>query len=179
MATQGWADLGTWLSRFKLVQDAGRQCRHDASPSVALLAIHRDSETCLHNPSDALTRLDEAGVLHRRWNDQWQRCGYGYWAVRRHGPACNGASTRSKPVELHSMKVLDLFYRFATSAWGQGLASKPAAAVTAWASPTFQPPTDRPRRASQHRLAARGELPQPLAVALVGWSKPPESCCAR
>ncbi|CAL9666409.1 hypothetical protein SUDANB15_07223 [Streptomyces sp. enrichment culture] len=100
----------------------------------AIFAIHRDPETCLHNPSDALTRLDEARELYRRWNDQWQRCGYGYWVVRRHGSAPQLGFCGIKPMELHGMKVLNLFYRFATSAWGQGFASEAAATVTTWAS---------------------------------------------
>ncbi|ASU82053.1 N-acetyltransferase [Nocardiopsis gilva YIM 90087] len=53
----------------------------------AISAIHRDPETRLHNPSDALARLDEAGALYRCWHDQWQRCGHGYWVVRRPGSA--------------------------------------------------------------------------------------------
>ncbi|MER6618012.1 GNAT family N-acetyltransferase [Streptomyces xantholiticus] len=51
----------------------------------ASLEIHSAPGTCLHNPSDALARFEEAEELCRRWNDQWQRCGYGYWVVRRHG----------------------------------------------------------------------------------------------
>lgn len=100
----------------------------------AIFAIHHDPETCLHNPSDALTRPDEAEELYSRWNDQWQRCGYGYWVVRRHDSARQLGFCGIKPMELHGMKVLNLFYRFATSAWGQGFAGEAAAAVTAWAS---------------------------------------------
>lgn len=33
-------------------------------------------------------------------------------------------------MELHGMAVLNLFYRFATSAWGQGFAGEAAATVT-------------------------------------------------
>ena len=39
----------------------------------AIFAVHRDPETCLHNPSDALSRFEEAEALYRRWADQWQR----------------------------------------------------------------------------------------------------------
>ncbi|KUL68042.1 acetyltransferase [Streptomyces sp. NRRL WC-3605] len=99
----------------------------------AILAIHRDPEACLHNPSDALTGLDEAGELYRRWNDQWQQCGYGYWVVRRHGSALQLGFCGIKPMELQGMKVLNLFYRFAPSAWGQGFASEAATTVAAWA----------------------------------------------
>ncbi|MEU9883993.1 GNAT family N-acetyltransferase [Sphaerisporangium sp. NPDC051011] len=100
----------------------------------AIFAIHRDPETCLHNPSDALASLNEAEELYQRWNDQWQQCGYGYWVVRRHDCALQLGFCGIKPMELHGMKVLNLFYRFATSAWGQGFAGDAATAVTTWAS---------------------------------------------
>ncbi|CAL9492896.1 Acetyltransferase [Streptomyces sp. enrichment culture] len=100
----------------------------------AILAIHRDPAACLHNPSDALADLDEAEGLYRRWNDQWQRCGYGYWVVRRHGHASPLGFCGVKPMELRGMEVLNLFYRFAPSAWGRGFAGEAATAVTAWAS---------------------------------------------
>ena len=60
------------------------------------------------------------------------------------------------------MKVLNLFYRFATSAWGQGLASEAAAVVTAWAS-RHVPDTPliarvRPTNIASQRVAVRAGL---------------------
>ncbi|MDX5564999.1 GNAT family N-acetyltransferase [Streptomyces sp. ID05-04B] len=80
------------------------------------------------------SRSDEARELFRRWDDQWRRCGYGYWVVRRHGLAPQLGFCGIKPMELHGMQVLNLFYRFAVSSWGQGFASEAAATVTTWAS---------------------------------------------
>ena len=37
-------------------------------------------------------------------------------------------------MELHGEPVLNLFYRFAPSAWGRGFAGEAAGAVTAWAA---------------------------------------------
>ena len=37
-------------------------------------------------------------------------------------------------MELSGLKVLNLFYRFGPSAWGQGFASEAATAVAGWAS---------------------------------------------
>ena len=48
----------------------------------AIFEIHSDSRTCLHNPSDRLTQRERAEELYQRWNEQWQRCGYGYWVAR-------------------------------------------------------------------------------------------------
>ncbi|WP_327586096.1 GNAT family N-acetyltransferase [Nonomuraea sp. NBC_00507] len=102
----------------------------------AIFEIHKDPQTSLHNPSDALAQLDEAEQLYQRWNNQWQSCGYGYWVVQRHGSAQQLGFCGIKPMELHGMKVLNLFYRFAVSAWGRGYASEAATAVATWASKT-------------------------------------------
>ncbi|GHB54382.1 GNAT family acetyltransferase [Streptomyces viridiviolaceus] len=117
------------------LQTARLTLRRPAEGDIdAIFAIHHDPDTCLHNPSDALARLDEAEALYRRWNDQWQRCGYGYWVVRRRDSDRQLGFCGIKPMELRGMKVLNLFYRFATSAWGRGYAGESAMAVTAWAS---------------------------------------------
>ena len=100
----------------------------------AILAIHRDPETCVHNPSDALTRFEEAEGLYRRWNNQWGQYGYGYWVVRRHAADQQLGFCGIKPMELHGMPVLNLFYRYATSAWGQGFAGEAAGEVATWVS---------------------------------------------
>ncbi|MFD5792642.1 GNAT family N-acetyltransferase [Streptomyces diastatochromogenes] len=100
----------------------------------AILAVHSDPETCTHNPADALARFEEAEALYRRWDGQWERHGYGYWVVRRHGSARQLGFCGVKSMELHGERVLNLFYRFATDAWGQGFAGEAAAAVTTWAS---------------------------------------------
>ncbi|WP_328413217.1 GNAT family N-acetyltransferase [Streptomyces violaceus] len=108
--------------------------RPTAADVDAIFAVHRDPETCAHNPSDALARFEEAEALYQRWDDQWQQYGYGYWVVRHHGSAQQLGFCGIKPMELHGAPVLNLFYRFATSAWGQGFAAEAAAAVATWAS---------------------------------------------
>ncbi|MFG3498728.1 GNAT family N-acetyltransferase [Streptomyces sp. NPDC047928] len=108
--------------------------RPGAGDIDAMFAVHSDPATCLHNPSDALADREEAEALFRRWDAQWERHGYGYWVVR---PRGDGNATPLgfcgvKPMELAGMRVLNLFYRFAASAWGQGYASEAAAAVADW-----------------------------------------------
>ncbi|MFE1027784.1 GNAT family N-acetyltransferase [Streptomyces sp. NPDC058818] len=97
-----------------------------------MFAVHRDPETCAHNPSDALARFEEAGALYQRWDGQWQRYRYGYWVVRRHGSAQQLGFCGIKPMV--GAPVLNHFHRFATSARGQGFAGEAAAAVATWAS---------------------------------------------
>jgi RimJ/RimL family protein N-acetyltransferase len=108
--------------------------RPTAADVDAIFAVHRDPETCTHNPSDALARFEEAEALYQRWDNQWQQYGYGYWVVRHHGSAQQLGFCGIKPMELHGAPVLNLFYRFATSAWGQGFAGEASAAVATWAS---------------------------------------------
>ncbi|WP_113699598.1 GNAT family N-acetyltransferase [Nonomuraea lactucae] len=127
MSDQSPADIELRTSRLSLL-------RPTTEDIDAIFAIHTDPEATLHNPSDALTNRDEAHDLYERWNDQWQRCGYGYWVVRRHGSSRQLGFCGIKPMELYGMKILNLFYRFIPAAWGQGLAGEAATAVVTWAS---------------------------------------------
>ncbi|MFE9743239.1 GNAT family N-acetyltransferase [Streptomyces sp. NPDC006477] len=128
----------------------------------AIFAIHHDPETCLHNPSDALARPDEARELYQRWNEQWQRYGYGYWVARRHDSDQQLGFCGIKPMKLQGMKVLNLFYRFATSAWGQGYAGEAATAVITWASRNVPDlpliARVRPANTASQRVAIRAGL---------------------
>ncbi|MFF8958379.1 GNAT family N-acetyltransferase [Streptomyces sp. NPDC014894] len=130
---------------FRTDDEASADCARLLTPRLSLrrpvpadvdavLAIHRDPRTCLHNPSDALTRRAEAEALCRSWHDQWERHGYGCWVVRRQeGPEriglCGITTTR-----LNGIGVLNLFYRFAPAFWGRGFAAEAATAVVGWAA---------------------------------------------
>ena len=100
----------------------------------AIFEIQGDARACFHNPSDRLSQREEAEELYRRWDEQWRRCGYGYWVVRRRGSDVPLGFCGVKPMELNGLKILNLFYRLAPSAWGKGFASEAAIAVAAWAS---------------------------------------------
>jgi [ribosomal protein S5]-alanine N-acetyltransferase len=108
--------------------------RPTAADIDAIFQIQRDPRACLHNPSDRLSQREGAEVLYRRWDEQWRRCGYGYWVVRRHGSDLQLGFCGVKPMKLNGLKVLNLFYRFDPSAWGQGFATEAATAVVAWAA---------------------------------------------
>lgn len=150
-------DAGQQLSTARL------SLRRPAAEDIhAIFAIHSHPETCLHNPSDALTRRTEAEALFRRWDQQWERCGYGYWVVRRrHSPRQLGFCGVA-PMELHGIGVLNLFYRFDSDAWGQGLAGEAASAVVGWAAreapglPVLA--RIRPANVASQRVAARAGL---------------------
>ncbi|MDQ1007501.1 ribosomal-protein-alanine N-acetyltransferase [Streptomyces sp. V4I23] len=142
----------------------------------AIFEIHNDPGACLHNPSDALARFEEAEELYQRWNDQWQRCGYGYWVVRRHGSDQQLGFCGIKPMDLHGRQVLNLFYRFATSAWGQGFAGEAAGEVTAWVSrrgpelPLIA--RVRPANIASQRVAIRAGLTRAAHLDAIGCDGP-------
>jgi RimJ/RimL family protein N-acetyltransferase len=128
----------------------------------AIFEIHGDPSACLHNPSDRLTRREDAERLYQRWDEQWRRCGYGYWVVRRLDSAMQLGFCGIKPMELRGMKILNLFYRFAPAAWGQGLAGEAATAVVAWAAEQHPDlpliARVRPANVASQRVAIRAGL---------------------
>ncbi|MGA4846617.1 GNAT family N-acetyltransferase [Streptomyces sp. G5(2025)] len=127
MSDQGLADERIQTDRLLLQRPA-------EADIDTILSVHRDPETCRYNPSDALTRLDEAAALYQRWDAQWQHHGYGYWVVRRHNSPQQLGFCGIKPMDLHGTKTLNLFYRFTPAAWGHGFATEAATAVSAWAA---------------------------------------------
>ncbi|WP_214411374.1 GNAT family N-acetyltransferase [Sphaerisporangium fuscum] len=121
-------------SRHELLTERLSLRRPVPDDVAAILAIHSDPPTCAHNPSDALSRRQEALELFQRWSDHWRRFGYGYWVVRRRGSDHQLGFCGVKSMDLNGMSVLNLFYRFEASSWGQGLAGQAATAVVEWAS---------------------------------------------
>ena len=108
--------------------------RPTAADIDAIFEIHSDPRTCLHNPSDRLTQREEAEELYHRWNEQWQRYGYGYWVVRCRGSAVRLGFCGIKPMKLNGMKILNL-----------SIASPPRHGARAW------PARPRPRSPHGHR----------------------------
>ncbi|WP_306209529.1 GNAT family N-acetyltransferase [Actinoplanes sp. RD1] len=113
--------------------------RRPAAPDLdAVYAIHHDPRACLHNPSDLLARRQDAEHLLRRWDEHWQRHGFGYWTVLTEPGtlAASGAVAGFcgiKIVRFRDREVLNLFYRLDPAVWGAGLATEAATAVVAWA----------------------------------------------
>ncbi|WP_188193303.1 GNAT family N-acetyltransferase [Nonomuraea sp. SYSU D8015] len=128
----------------------------------AIFAIHSDPAACLHNPSDALSKREEAMELFQRWDDHWRRFGYGYWVVRRRDPGRTLGFCGTKVVDLNGMSVLNLFYRFEVSSWGQGVASEAATAVVEWVTERVPDlpviARVRPANTASQRVAVRAGL---------------------
>ncbi|WP_433290932.1 GNAT family N-acetyltransferase [Actinoplanes sp. CA-030573] len=126
----------------------------------AILRIHADPVACEHNPSDMITVRAEAVDRCRRWMAHWQRHGYGYYVLRRHGSEHVVGFCGVKLMRLHERPVLNLFYRLEPAAWGAGLASEAASAVVASVAGVGLPVIARvrPGNAASARVAVRAGL---------------------
>lgn len=91
----------------------------------ALFAIYGDPATHRFNPAGPLIDIDQARTLLDDWRGQWHELGYGQWAV----------ALKAAPQQVIGFggiglwqylgeRRVNLGYRFAPSAWGQGLATE-------------------------------------------------------
>src|ERR1700754_264761 len=101
----------------------------------AIHRIHSDPRAYAHNPGDALASRAEAEERYQRWDEHWNRHGFGYWTVhRRSRPIQTLGFCGIKLMRLHGRPVLNLFYRLDPPAWGDGIATEVAIAVVNWAN---------------------------------------------
>lgn len=124
-----------------------------------MFAIHSDSRTSLHNPSDAIATREEAEVLFGRWDEHWRRFGFGYWVVRRLGDESVLGFCGLKFMTLGDRRVLNLFCRLDPAAWGRGIGSEASQVVLRWARESFPDvpvvARCRPGNVASRRLAQR------------------------
>ncbi|WP_053213857.1 GNAT family N-acetyltransferase [Pseudomonas sp. Q12-87] len=90
-----------------------------------LFAIYGDPRTHLFNPAGPMTSLAEAQALLNHWLEHWDNHGYGWWAVARneapeHLIGFGGIAAHDYLAE----QRVNLGYRFAVEAWGQGYATE-------------------------------------------------------
>ncbi len=136
--------------------------RPEPGDVAAILAVHSDPRTVTHNRSDALATLAEAEELFGRWDDHWERHGFGYWVVRSRDSPPQLGFCGVKVAQLRGRPVLNLFYRFAPASWGRGVASEAATAVVRWAEEA-EPGRPviarvRPDNVASQRVAVRAGL---------------------
>ncbi|MGB3126181.1 MAG: GNAT family N-acetyltransferase [Pseudomonas sp.] len=90
-----------------------------------LFAIFGDPQTNLFNPAGPMASLDAAQRLLNHWLEQWATQGYGWWGI-----ALNEAPEHLigfggvAPLNYLTERRINLGYRFAVEAWGQGYATE-------------------------------------------------------
>ncbi|MCZ7437902.1 GNAT family N-acetyltransferase [Micromonospora sp. WMMC241] len=122
--------------------------------------LHTDPLACAHNPSDLLRDRAEAAERFDRWDAHWRRHGFGYWVVCRDDRRLGFCGL--KVMRLHGHDVLNLFYRLAPAAWGDGVGGEAATAVVGWAA-AHRPGLPviarvRPDNVASQRVARRAGL---------------------
>ncbi|MDD5443592.1 MAG: GNAT family N-acetyltransferase [Pseudomonas fluorescens] len=90
-----------------------------------LFAIFGDPQTNLFNPAGPMASLEDAQRLLNHWLQQWAAEGYGWWAIARieaphHLIGFGGVA----PLHYLTDRRINLGYRFAVEAWGQGYATE-------------------------------------------------------
>ena len=124
-----------------------------------IYSIHRDPRACAHNPADMLTTRADAEDLYRRWDEHWQRHGFGYWVIRPRQAREPLGFCGIKLMQFKNRNILNLLYRLDPSVWGNGLATEAATAVVDWATTQIPDHTliarVRPDNTASLRVAAR------------------------
>jgi RimJ/RimL family protein N-acetyltransferase len=144
----------------------------------AMLTIIGSPEATSHNPSDRLTSREQAQELFRSWDRQWETRGIGYLTIRRRDVPEPLGFCGVKVVNFHGTEALNLYYRLAPAAWGQGIASEAATAVVAWAK--TQEPTKptiarvRPKNHASAKVALKAGLHRSPHLDQIGEDGPDE-----
>ncbi|WP_438868849.1 GNAT family N-acetyltransferase [Pseudomonas sp. L1(2025)] len=90
-----------------------------------LFAIFGDPQTNLFNPAGPMAGLEHAQRVLDHWLEQWATQGYGWWAIaRKEQPEHLIGFGGIAPLNYLTERRINLGYRFAVEAWGQGYATE-------------------------------------------------------
>lgn len=133
-----------------------------------LFAIFGDPQTNLFNPSGPMLSLSAAQRLLDHWIAQWAAHGYGWWTIaHRQAPEHIIGFGGIAPLNYLTQSRINLGYRFAVEAWGQGYATELARDALALAFDTLGLPEVfglvRPDHAASIRVLEKVGM-QPFGV---------------
>ncbi|MEW5699492.1 GNAT family N-acetyltransferase [Pseudomonas synxantha] len=90
-----------------------------------LLEIFGDPQTNLFNPAGPMPDLAAAQRLLAHWMEQWTAHGYGWWTIaRKEAPGHIIGFGGIAQLNYLTQRRVNLGYRFAVEAWGQGYATE-------------------------------------------------------
>jgi|SRR5579871_394875 RimJ/RimL family protein N-acetyltransferase len=108
--------------------------RPRATDGSAMFRVHGDPETYRYTPVDPDPDLATSEATLRRWLDQWDEEGYGYWAVALQ-------QTQDEVIGFGGVRrfvwrerdIANLYYRLTPAVWGNGYAAEVAQAAVQFA----------------------------------------------
>ncbi len=93
----------------------------------AVFRFHSNPETNRYNPSGTDKSIEESRKGLQRWIQHWNKYNFGYWAVSKIEKSENVIGFgRIMFKEIENEKMLNLYFRFNSSAWGKGYANEMA-----------------------------------------------------
>lgn len=97
----------------------------DPDDLARLFAIYSDPQTQLFNPSGPMTYEAQAAAMLKGWIEHWQTHEFGWWAIAHkeapeHIIGFGGIGFH----DFLGVQRVNLGYRFAVEAWGQGFATE-------------------------------------------------------
>lgn len=108
-------------------------CLPTLDAADAYFAIHGDPATNVHNPAGSMIDPKGAAPILATWQRHWREEGYGYWVVRDPGSGQILGFGGVRP-PLPGEDFVNLYYRFRTTAWGNGYATEVGRAALALAA---------------------------------------------
>lgn len=100
--------------------------RPSSDDAAAMFAIHGDPATNQYNPHGPDPDLATSEETLGQWLQQWENDGYGYWAVTLPETEEVIGFGGVRRIAWRELEVLNLYYRFASAAWGHGYAAETA-----------------------------------------------------
>jgi [ribosomal protein S5]-alanine N-acetyltransferase len=175
-----WGEVET--SRLRL-----RRPRLPAD-SAAMFAIHGDPATNLYNPFGADPDSASSEERLQQWIDQWKADGFGYWAALLPQSEEIVGFGGVRHFIWRDRDILNLYYRFTPSAWGQGYAAELAQTAVAlarkhlpmWPVVARVRANNRPsiRTAERAGLSRRPDLDAEHLIFALGWAPLETPCTA-
>ncbi|MFG1696405.1 GNAT family N-acetyltransferase [Nonomuraea sp. NPDC049309] len=95
----------------------------------AVHEIHSDPRTSVYHPGGPITDIESSRAMLGLWLDDWDERGLGYWAARPRDSQHVLGFGGLRHAVVDGRHVLNLYYRFRPSAWGNGYALELARAA--------------------------------------------------